>query len=158
MEQAPGKPVSASNPPEDLHVAETLLHGSCVADGGRAVLIRGASGRGKSSLALQMMAYGAKLVADDQTIVRRDGAALWVSAPETTRGLIEARGVGILRAEIAEIAQLQLVVDLDQTEVDRLPHPRHARILEQDVPLLWSVDAPYFAAALLQMLRHGRNA
>ncbi len=154
MTQAPGNKASAS----PTHVEETLLHGSCVADAGRAVLIRGASGRGKSALALQMMAYGAKLVADDQTFIRSENGTLWVSAPDTTRGLIEARGVGILKAETAERAQLKLVVDLDQQELDRLPHPRDARILEQVVPLLWAVDAPYFAAAILQMLRHGRNA
>ncbi|MBO9478528.1 HPr kinase/phosphatase C-terminal domain-containing protein [Shimia sp. R11_0] len=135
-----------------------FLHASCVAENGRAVLIRGASGRGKSSLALQMMGYGADLVADDQTIVRRKGAALYVRAPDTTRGLIEARGVGILKASPVGEAQLHLVVDLDGREEDRLPHPRETRILGCVVPLLLGVDAAYFAAAILQFLRHGRNA
>lgn len=138
--------------------AQCLLHASCVADAGRAVLIRGASGRGKSGLALQLMAYGALLVADDRTWVRRDDAGLWVSAPDSTRGLIEARSVGILQAEAVAEAKLTLVVDLDQTETDRLPHPRETRILDVALPLLWAVDAPYFAAAILQWLRHGRNA
>ncbi|GAA6181593.1 HPr kinase/phosphatase C-terminal domain-containing protein [Shimia sp. NS0008-38b] len=137
---------------------ETLLHGSCVAHDGRAVLIRGASGTGKSALALQLMAYGAELVADDQTVVRRFGGDLYVSAPETTRGLIEARGVGILQASPVSNARLHLVVDLDETEQDRLPHPREARILESALPLLLGTEAPYFAAAVLQCLRHGRNA
>ena len=136
----------------------TMLHGTCVADRGRAVLIRGASGRGKSSLALQLMAYGATLVADDQTQLHRREAGLWASAPASIRGLIEARGVGILQAETMAEARLALVVDLDQTETDRLPHPREARILDVALPLLWAVDAPHFAAAILQWLRHGRNA
>lgn len=157
MTEVPEHRPAATETSGEPHLRETLLHGSCVADAGRAVLIRGASGRGKSSLALQLMAYGADLVADDQTLVRCKDAALWVSAPETTRGLIEARGVGILQAQTVETARLQLVVDLDQIETDRLPHPRYANILDQTVPLLWAVQAPYFAAAILQFLRHGRH-
>lgn len=136
---------------------QTLLHASCVADQGRAVLMRGASGSGKSTLALQLMAYGASLVSDDQTLVRVDDNGLWAAAPETTKGLIEARGVGILRALAVDKARLFLVVDMDQTEVDRLPHPREVSLLGHTVPLLFKVEAPYFAAAILQFLRHGRN-
>lgn len=141
----------------DISVEETLLHASCVSDKGRAVLIRGASGRGKSSLALQLMAYGAELVSDDQTIVRLSKGQLLASAPDTTRGLIEARGVGILRAKPVQNIPLHLVVDLDQTEDKRLPHPRQVQVLGRELPILLNVDAPYFAAAVLQVLRHGRN-
>lgn len=137
---------------------ESLLHASCVAEKGRAVLIRGASGKGKSALALQLLGYGADLVADDQTLISRRGSGLYVSAPDTTRGLIEARNIGILRAAPVSDAQLHLVVDLDQTETDRLPHPRDVRILGQSLPLIFGIEAPYFAAAILQFLRHGRNA
>ncbi len=136
---------------------ESLLHGSCVSGEGRAVLIVGASGRGKSGLALQLMAFGAKLVSDDQTIVRREGAHVMVSAPDTTRGLIEARGIGILRADPVQNIPLHLVVDLDQTERQRLPHPRQVQVLGKDLPLLFGVDAPHFAAAILQFLRNGRH-
>lgn len=137
---------------------ESLLHASCVSDGGRAVLICGASGRGKSGLALQLMAYGAQLVADDQTIVHQKGAQLVASAPDTTSGLIEAREVGILRAVPMKNVPLHLVVDLDQVEDQRLPHPREVHIMGQVLPVIYKVDAPYFAAAVLQFLRHGRNA
>ncbi|MCH2069528.1 HPr kinase/phosphorylase [Shimia sp.] len=142
----------------DIAVEETLLHASCVADDGRAVLIRGAAGRGKSSLALQLMAYGAELVSDDQTVVRLSEGRLLASAPDTTRGLIEARSVGILRANPVQDIPLHLVIDLDQTEDQRLPHPRQVQVLGQELPMLLGVDAPYFAAAVLQLLRHGRNA
>lgn len=142
----------------DSAVEETLLHASCVADGGHAVLIRGAAGSGKSSLALQLMAYGAELVSDDQTVVRLSEGRLLASAPDTTRGLIEARSVGILRAKPVQNIPLSLVIDLDQTEDQRLPHPRQVQVLGQELPMLWGVDAPYFAAAVLQLLRRGRNA
>lgn len=141
-----------------LDAEESLLHATCVSEGGRAVLIRGASGCGKSSLALQLIAYGADLVSDDQTILRTAEGQVWASAPETTRGLIEARGVGILRAAPIQNVPLQFVVDLDQTEGQRLPHPRSVRVLGLELPLIFGVDAPYFAAAVLQLLRQGRNA
>ncbi len=142
----------------DSAVEETLLHASCVADSGQAVLISGAAGSGKSSLSLQLMAYGAELVSDDQTVVRLSEGRLLASAPDTTRGLIEARSVGILRAKPVQNIPLSLVIDLDQTEDKRLPHPRQVQVLGQKLPMLLGVDAPYFAAAVLQLLRNGRNA
>lgn len=136
---------------------ESLLHASCVSHNRRAVLIRGASGSGKSSLALQLMAYGAELVSDDQTIVRLNAGRVLASAPDTSCGLIEARRVGILRAAPVQNVPLHLVVDLDQNEDQRLPHPRQVQILGHNFSMLFGVDAPYFAAAVFQMLRHGRN-
>lgn len=138
--------------------AETMLHAACVAMDGQAVLITGASGSGKSALALQLMAFGAELVADDRTIVRAHSGRLVASAPDTIRGLIEARGVGILRAQSRDAAQVALVIDLDRTELDRLPHPRETVLLGEVLPLLLAVKAPHFAAAVLQYLRHGRSA
>ncbi len=148
---------SRNIPQDGTQNEQTLLHASCVAFQGRAVLIRGASGSGKSALALQLMAYGASLVADDQSRVWTDANTVWVAAPETTKGLIEARGVGILHASEIEKAALCLVVDMDHTETDRLPHPREASLLGHTVRLLFSIDSSYFAAAILQFLRHGRN-
>lgn len=104
------------------------------------------------------MAYGADLVSDDQTLVRYSAGQLLVSAPDTTSGLVEARAVGILRANTVQNIPLHLVVDLDQTEGQRLPHPRQVQVLGQEIPMLFGVDAPYFAAAILQLLRQGRNA
>ena len=82
--------------------SETLrLHASCVAWEDRAVLITGSSGSGKSSLALSLMAYGCALVADDQTMLHRQHNALIPKAPDTIRGQVEARGIGILNARCA---------------------------------------------------------
>ena len=68
-----------------------IVHASCVALGGRGVLILGGSGAGKSGLALQLMAYGAALVSDDRTILSNRDGALQAAAPDTIRGRIEAR-------------------------------------------------------------------
>jgi HPr kinase/phosphorylase len=141
--------------------APLILHASCVAFGGHAVLILGASGRGKSGLALQLMGFGAELVADDRTCLwRQDGAGgpqVMADAPETLRGLIEARGVGILKAAAAGPVPVNLVVDLDQIETSRLPPLRRFALLDVDMPLVHMVDTPAFPAAILQYLRQGRR-
>ena len=138
--------------------AETILHASCVAVAGRGVLILGASGAGKSGLALQLMALGAQLVADDRTIVTAEGETLSARAPAPIRGLIEARRVGLLRAPALDRAPVVLAVDMEQAETDRLPPERTARILDRSVPLLRRVDRPYFPAAILLMAAAGRYA
>ncbi|MEP2716752.1 HPr kinase/phosphatase C-terminal domain-containing protein [Pseudophaeobacter sp.] len=131
------------------------LHASCVAWGGRGVLIRGRSGGGKSALALQMMAYGADLVADDQVMLWRETQGVMARAPSALSGLIEARHLGILTAQPLEEVALCAIVDLDQLETDRLPKRRFETLLEQEVQIFHRVDGPYFAAALMQFLRSG---
>ncbi|GAA0299527.1 HPr kinase/phosphorylase [Rhodovulum strictum] len=140
----------------DSPPSTVILHASCVAAGGGAVLILGRSGAGKSALALQLMALGARLVADDRTILTATPDALIATAPEPIRGLIEARFVGLLRADPLAAAPVALAVDLDRDETERLPPRRETRFLERPVPLLHRVDQPYFAAAILLHLTHGR--
>jgi HPr kinase/phosphorylase len=131
------------------------LHGTCVACGENAVLIFGASGSGKSALALQMMALGAVLVADDRVAVSAEDARLIARCPPAISGLIEARGVGVLKADCQPQAQVVLVVDLDQTETARLPDGQLTRIAGCDIPLIKRFDGPHFAATVLQILRGG---
>lgn len=134
-------------------VERRTLHATTVAVDGKAVVITGQSGSGKSGLALQLMALGAVLVADDRTII---DAELHATCPETIRGMIEARGVGILNAPWCE-ANVALVVDLDTTEADRLPPIRHTLLLGRDVPLLHKVESVHFPAAIVHYLRYGRR-
>lgn len=142
-------------------MAETTrtLHASAVAFRGRAVLILGPSGSGKSGLALQLMGLGATLVADDRTILTHspDTGALMAQAPATLAGRIEARFVGILRAPRLPRAPVALAVDMARAEAQRLPPRREARFLECTVPLLHRVDQPYFASAILHHLTFGRS-
>jgi len=104
------------------------------------------------------MALGADLVSDDKTCVRRDSDGLLASAPATIKGLIEARGVGVLVVSPCPVAHIRLIVDLDQIEPDRLPPMRNYNLLGQTLPLLHNVKAAHFAAAILQYLKGGRNA
>lgn len=105
--------------------APAPVHGTCVAFGASGVLIRGHSGSGKSDLALRLIADGARLVADDQVLIAKAGRGLVARAPKTIRGVMEVRGIGILRVPTAASARLKLVVDLvPSRRVPRLPEPR----------------------------------
>ena len=119
--------------------AETL-HASTVAFDGRAVVISGPSGSGKSDLALRLLDRGFILVSDDQTIVRKDGDGLVASAPPTIAGKLEVRGIGIVDMERAENVPVALVVELT-SEIQRLPDDSRERvILGVAVPLI-GIDA-----------------
>lgn len=131
-------------------------HASAVAVDGKGVLIRGGSGSGKSTLALGMMAHGAVLISDDQTILETRDGAIWLCAPAPIRGMIEARGVGLLRAPVAEAA-LFLVVDLDVTEDQRLPPRRHVQITGQTYPLVHNSITPLFPYILVHYVTYGRQ-
>ncbi|KIC40021.1 serine kinase [Ruegeria sp. ANG-R] len=134
------------------------VHATCIAVQNAGVLIIGASGTGKSALALQMMALGAQLVADDRVNLLTQDNHVMASAVPQILGLIEARGVGLLRAEPAGPARLAYVVDLDGPEPARLPEPEEVRVLGQTVPLLHAAGVPNLAAGLMQLLKMGRVA
>ncbi len=134
------------------------VHASCVAIEGHAVLITGASGQGKSSLALQMLSLGAGLVADDRTILSHDSERLIATAPEPIKAQIEARFLGILAAPYAGPAIVRMVVTMDELETERLPHPRRTNILGVEVPLIRRADTPHFPASLCAYLKGDRIA
>lgn len=134
-----------------------LLHASAVAWAGRAALILGPSGAGKSALALQLMAYGAMLVADDRVALSRRGAGLFASCPPAIRGLVEARGMGLLAADTIAEAEVVLAVDLSATESERLPPLREMTLLGVVLPLVHRGESGHFPAAVLQYLKGGRN-
>ena len=107
-------------------MAAELVHGTCVALGNRAALLRGDSGCGKSDLALRFLALPGDgelrpaLVSDDQVWVEGsgDGEAV-ASAPGTIGGMIEVRGLGI--AEMPFVAEVPLVLVCDLVEADTVP-------------------------------------
>lgn len=101
-------------------LSSETLHVSAVARNGRAILIAGRSGSGKSDLALRLIDRGALLVSDDYTIVRRVAGRLVASAPTNIAGKIELRGIGILTYPTVSDMPVCLYVDLDR-DVERLP-------------------------------------
>lgn len=111
------------------------IHATCVAIGSAGVLLRGPSGAGKSDLALRLIDGGALLVADDQVLLTRDGDRLVATAPAPIAGLLEIRGVGILRVPTVPAASVALIVDLVPPEqMERLPAARHLVVDEVEVP------------------------
>ena len=109
-------------------MSEETIHASCVARGGRGILIAGRSGSGKSDLALRLLDRGAVLVSDDYTAVRAKDGALIASAPANIAGKMEVRGVGIVDAATADAVPVAFFVDLDAT-VERLPEPDAAKVI-----------------------------
>ncbi len=119
--------------------AETV-HASTVAIDGRAVLISGRSGSGKSDLTLRLLDRGFVLVSDDQTIVKRDGGRLLASAPPNIAGKLEIRGIGIVEMDHADNVPVALLVELTN-DIQRLPDDSRERpILGIPLPLV-SIDA-----------------
>ena len=138
--------------------AETL-HASTVAKEGRAVVISGPSGSGKSDLALRMLDRGFTLVSDDQTIVKRDGERLLASPPPNIAGKLEIRGIGIIDMECVTDVPVALIVELT-SDFQRLPDENRERpILGIGVPLItidaMSASAPSKVAIALE--RMGRR-
>jgi serine kinase of HPr protein (carbohydrate metabolism regulator) len=122
------------------------VHGTAIALGSEGILLRGPSGAGKSDLALRLIDQGARLVADDQTELRRDGDDIMMSAPATIAGQIEVRGLGIVALPSVASAPLRLVVDLmPPEEIERMPLPRECRYLDCALPLI--ALAPFEASA-----------
>ena len=128
-----------------------LVHATTVAIAGKGVLIRGAPGGGKSDLALRLIDGGAKLVADDWTEIMRRGKSLIASAPKAIAGLMEVRGVGVVKVRAVKRARLVLAVDLAGPEkIERLPEAEWVEILKVRLRLIRLAPFEVSAAAKLR--------
>lgn len=123
------------------------LHASAVAIGGRGVLILGASGRGKSDLALRLIDRGATLIADDQVELANRGGRLQACALATIHGKLEVRGIGIVDCE-ATAAPIALVIDLDGDPA-RMPEADATGIEGIELPIIGL--APFDASAPIKV-------
>jgi len=133
------------------------VHATCVEIAGAGVLLRGASGVGKSDLALRLIdrsrsgsdaSGAARLVADDQVCLTRSGNAVIASAPGTIAGKIEIRGLGIVEMTSTTQAPLALVVDLvEPGEIERLPDGQAQRVTLLGVHLACVAIDPTTASA-----------
>jgi HPr kinase/phosphorylase len=143
-----------------------LVHATTIAIAGRAIMLRGPSGSGKSELALRLIEQPgnglgrasliANLVADDQTQVYLRNKRLWVRCPKTIAGLMELRGLGIVKIKPHAPCPLALVVDLQPAvTIERMPEPADnlTTLLGHQVPRI-RLDANLPAAASLLRLAY----
>jgi len=129
-----------------------LFHASCVVINGKAVLLAGPPGIGKSDVALRLIDEGAQLLSDDQTELRLEGDVLIASSPPSIEGLIEIRHVGLAKMPFAASAPVELYVELtnpDET-LERLPNPDPVFFLDRPVKRL---RLPSFAASTPAKIR-----
>jgi serine kinase of HPr protein (carbohydrate metabolism regulator) len=118
------------------HLSSETLHATSVAISGRAVIILGPSGSGKSDLALRLIDRGATLISDDQTLVRLMNGKLLASSFGTIKGKMEVRGIGITEQETTTDIPVALIVDL-RSDPERFPLENNERLLVgQRVPVL----------------------
>ena len=101
------------------------------------VLIEGASGDGKSDLALRALDAGWRLVADDRVLLWRSGEALFGRAPDALAGLLEMRGLGVVPAPFRRFAQVRLLARCMQGErIERLPDAVSETLLGVTLPVV----------------------
>ncbi len=151
-------------------------HGTCVAMKSRGLLIIGRSGSGKSAVALALLGLGCDLVCDDCVCLSLEKKGekseqtdvIIATPPATAKGMIEARGIGLLNAPLTPLTaktRLIAVVDMDSARASRLP-PREYAILKPSVQnggqtaridLIRGANQPNLHFALLQYLIHGRG-
>jgi len=124
----------------------------------RGVLIEGASGSGKSDLALRALDCGFRLVADDRVLVFASDGRLWGRAPRSLTGMIEVRGVGVLRRDnlpFAHVAAMAVCV-ADAAAVERFPEPASESVAGVPLPRMsvWPFEpsAPLKLRAALERL------
>lgn len=109
--------------------ADTLvIQAGAVAIGGRALLIEGPPGSGKSSLALALIDRGAQLIGDDGVTVERRGERVLASPPPNIAGMLEVRGVGIIECDTAQSVPVALILRLGDS-AERLPENLRLRDL-----------------------------
>ncbi len=144
----------------------TILHAGLLAQrlGGlwTGVLIAGSSGAGKSDLMIRAMDAGFRLVSDDRTLVWACAGALFGRAPESIAGLIELRGLGVVREPGVRLAQIVLMVRCEDegVQIERSPDDAFETVGELRVPAIClralDASAPVKLGRALRSLGHGR--
>lgn len=133
------------------------IHATCVSINNKGVLILGDSGSGKSDLALRLITlFSAKLVSDDRTDIFNDSGIIKASAPEILRGLLEVRGIGIIKQDYQKETKVDLVIKLISEKPERMPLPQKYQIAGTDIPLYlinpFETSAPSKVFAALSLL------
>ena len=125
-----------------------IMHATCVDINGSGVLIVGHSGSGKSSLAINLLALGSKLVADDQCEIIKNNNRFCVSKPVSLPKSIEIRGIGLVSVPMVVETSLDWVVDMDEAETERMPDLRFTEIGGYRVPTVFGKNMDELASRI----------
>ncbi len=130
-------------------LSSETIHATSVALNGCAILLSGPSGSGKSDLALRLIDRGAMLISDDYTIVTRENGKAFARAPETIKGKIEVRGIGLVERETEQNVPICCIMDLHEAP-DRLPSGTATRMIAGvNIPL--HALSPFEASAPIKV-------
>ena len=124
------------------------MHATCVDINGSGVLIVGRSGSGKSSLAINLLALGSKLVADDQCELVKKNNRFRVSKPDFLPNSIEIRGVGLVSVPMVVETSLDWVVNMDEAEKERMPDLRFTEIDGYKIPTIFGKNMDDLASRI----------
>lgn len=139
----------------------TVRQATCVVvtgpGGPRAVLIEGAPGSGKSSLALALIDRGAQLVGDDGVVLVSAGDHLLARPHPNTRGKLEVRNLGLLDFPVCDEAPVALVLRLDEAAPRFIEAAESIAIAGHDLPFLrlWPDGAALPLKTELALARYG---
>jgi len=142
-----------------VDIAPETIHATCIAVAGRAALLRGPAGSGKSDLALRCLALGAgpfaaspaRLVADDRVILHRFGDRLVARCPATISGKLEVNGIGVIEIVPEPEARVVVLIDLIANgKPQRLPEPPLEMVAGVPIPVIRL--KPFEASAPLKVL------
>ena len=138
---------------EDIRLG--LNHASMAQLDGYGVLITGRSGSGKSSVLVELMALGADLISDDQTLLSQEEDHIVGSAPDALSGLVEMRGIGVVRLrDQALTGRVQLIVDLDTVETERMPLKRSITVGSTEIALILGADRATLGTQLFVLMKN----
>ena len=125
-----------------------IMHATCVDINGSGVLIVGRSGSGKSSLAINLIALGSTLVADDQCEIVKKNNKLSVFKPTSLPSSIEIRGVGLVSVPMVVETSLDWVVNMDEAEKERMPDLRFTEIDGYKIPTIFGKNMDDLASRI----------
>jgi len=125
-----------------------IMHATCVDINGSGVLIVGRSGSGKSSLAINLIALGSTLVADDQCEIVKKNNKLSVFKPTSLPSSIEIRGVGLVSVPMDVETSLDWVVNMDEAETQRMPDLQFTEIDGYRIPTIFGKNMDDLASRI----------
>ena len=130
-----------------------ILHATCVDVEGAGILIVGRSGSGKSSLAVSLLALGASLVADDQCELMFQNNGFLITKPPSLPSNIEIRGIGLISVPVITDTSLCWVVNMDETEKERMPNPKFTEINGYKVPTIFGKNVDDLASRIYVLVK-----